>query len=63
LDGFAKIREKHTNAYRAWDDEQDAELKELFLDGVPIKDLAKEFSRTPGSIRSRLVKNNLIERT
>ena len=63
IDGFAKIREKHTNAYRAWDEEQDAELKELFLGGVAIKDLAKEFSRTPGSIRSRLVKNNLIERT
>lgn len=63
VDGYAKVREKHANAYRAWDDEQDAELKEFFLGGMSIKELAKEFSRTPGSIRSRLVKNNLIERT
>lgn len=62
-DGYSKVREKHTNAYRAWDDEQDAELKELFLEGVSIAELAKEFSRTSGSIRSRLVKNNLMERS
>lgn len=46
-------------SYRPWDEEQDAELREMYLGGVSIQTLAKEFSRTPGSIRSRLAKFNL----
>ncbi len=48
-------------AYRAWDEEQDHELRELYVGGASIADLAKEFSRTPGSIRSRLKKFSLID--
>lgn len=48
-------------AYRAWDQEQDSELRELYLGGASIPDLAKEFSRTKGSIRSRLAKFNLLD--
>lgn len=47
--------------YRAWDQEQDAELQELYLGGATIQDLAKEFSRTQGSIRSRLAKLSLLD--
>ncbi len=49
------------HAYRSWDEEQDRELRELYLGGASIGDLSKEFSRTPGSIRSRLKKFNLLE--
>lgn len=50
-------------AYRAWDQEQDIELRELYLGGASIPDLAKEFSRTQGSIRSRLAKFSLLGST
>ena len=49
-------------AYRPWDEDDDAELRELYLGGATIPSLAKVFSRTSGSIRSRLKKNNLIEK-
>ncbi|MBI4272801.1 AAA family ATPase [Candidatus Uhrbacteria bacterium] len=55
------VKERKKNSYRPWDEEQDAELRELFLGGVSISDLAKEFSRTSGSIRSRLAKFKLFE--
>ncbi len=48
-------------SYRPWDEEQDAELRELYQGGVSIPNLAKEFSRTSGSIRSRLKKLSLSE--
>ncbi|MDO8490298.1 MAG: AAA family ATPase [bacterium] len=60
-DGFAKIRETFASAYRPWDEEQDAQLRELFLEGKSIKELAEVFSRTKGSIRARLMKFSLIE--
>ncbi len=49
-------------AYRPWDEDDDTELRELYLDGATVSSLAKVFSRTSGSIRSRLKKNNLIEK-
>lgn len=61
LHRYEKIREKHPRAYKSWDEEQDSELRELYLGGSSIGDLAKTFSRTKGSIRSRLTKFNLLE--
>lgn len=55
------IGEKKVNAYRAWDEEEDEELRELYLAGTSIADLAEEFSRTKGSVRSRLKKFKLID--
>jgi len=54
--GYSQIRQKHPKAYLPWDEEQDNELRELYESGASIKDLAKEFSRSGGSIRSRLIK-------
>ena len=44
-----------------WMVEDDLRLRELFLEGTPIAQLAKEFNRTYGAIRARLRKLGLIE--
>jgi len=62
-DGFVKIREKYSRAYRAWDQDQDDELRELYQGGSSVQELSKLFSRTTGSIHSRLIKIGLVERS
>lgn len=59
---YSKIREKHPSAYRAWDQDQDLELRELYQSGSTIQELSISFSRSKGSIRSRLIKIGLLER-
>lgn len=59
--GFARIREKYPNAYLPWDKTQDKKLRELFLQGSPVADLAKMFHRTRGAIKSRLAKLGLSD--
>jgi hypothetical protein len=59
--GFEKIREKHSNAYLPWDKAQDDRLRELFVQGSPVADLAKTFNRTRGAIQSRLAKLGLLD--
>lgn len=59
--GFDKIREKHASAYRSWNAEQDDMLRHMYLDGSSITGLAQTFSRTAGSIRSRLKKFGLLD--
>ena len=44
-----------------WKVEDDLRLRELFLEGSTIAQLAQEFNRTYGSIRARLKKLGLIE--
>jgi F-box protein, helicase, 18 len=51
-----KIREKHPSAYLPWTSEHDSELAGMFLDLVPIRNLAVHFGRTRGAIRSRIKK-------
>ncbi len=58
---YAQALEKNFRAYRQWDDEQDEMLREMYSDGSSIADIAKEFSRTVGSIRSRLAKLHLLD--
>lgn len=58
---YVKIRQQHEKAYVPWNEDQDNELRDLYIGGATIADLAKEFSRTTGSIRSRLKKKNLLE--
>lgn len=53
--------EKTKDPYRAWDAEQDDMLRQLYLDGSSLVGLAQTFSRTIGSIRSRLKKFNLLD--
>ncbi|MBI2644771.1 AAA family ATPase [Candidatus Uhrbacteria bacterium] len=59
--GYDHIREKHEKAYRPWDAEQDDMLRQMYLDGSSLSGLAQTFSRTVGSIRSRLAKFNLLD--
>ena len=58
---FEKIRETYSNAYRAWDTEQDKKLRELFFEKIPVSELAKIFERKKGAISSRLKKLGLIK--
>lgn len=60
--GFKKIRETYPNAYRSWDKAQDEKLRELFVKGSSVVDLAKTFCRKSGAIRSRLIKLELINK-
>ena len=56
-DKIAKMRETYPNAYRPWEDAQDATLKEKFLNGASVEDLSKLLGRHEGSIRMRLQKH------
>jgi hypothetical protein len=57
---YAKVREKHPNAGKAWRSDDDEELRRLFTSGNAIDDLALLFGRTPNGIRVRLERLGLI---
>ena len=57
---YAKVRETHPNAGKAWSDADDEELKRLFTAGNTIEDLALLFGRTPNGVRMRLERLALI---
>ena len=68
LDFIKMMRKKRTQdvsetsqAGARWMAEDDMRLRELFQEGTPIAQLAKEFGRTYGAIRSRLKKLGLVE--
>ncbi|TAL14843.1 ATP-dependent endonuclease [Patescibacteria group bacterium] len=54
---IAKMHETYPNAYKPWEASQDAQLKEKFLNGASIKQLAKLLGRHEGSITMRLQKH------
>jgi len=53
---IAKMRETHPNAYRPWENQQDALLKEKFQNGATVKELSDLLGRHEGSIKMRLQK-------
>jgi ATP-dependent exoDNAse (exonuclease V) alpha subunit len=53
---LAKMRETYPNAYRPWNDADDAKLQKMFLDGKKLKTMSNEFGRHSGAIRMRLEK-------
>ena len=57
----ASIRRKLPNAYERWSEEEDAELRHLYKQGMPLSDIAKHFGRGQGATRSRLVKIGLSD--
>ena len=68
LDFIKMMRQKRaqevpetSQAGARWMVEDDLRLRELFQEGTPIAQLAKEFNRTYGSIKARLKKLGLIE--
>jgi len=54
---IAKMRETYPNAYKPWEDSQDAELKQEFQQGLSIGELSKLLGRHEGSIKMRLQKH------
>lgn len=56
-----KIRQKHPRAYVKWSLEEDEKLKNEYVSGQQIGELAKKFQRQSSAIRSRLQKLGLIQ--
>lgn len=54
------IRKTHSRAYASWGESEDERLRQRFRQGVTINNLAVEFQRKPGGIRSRLKKLGLM---
>ena len=68
LDFIKMMRQKRaqevpetSQAGARWMVEDDLRLRELFQEGTPIAQIAREFNRTNGSIRARLKKLGLVE--
>lgn len=54
---IAKMRETHPKAYMPWEPQDDADLKQGFLQGATIAQLSKKLGRHEGSITMRLQKH------
>ncbi len=50
------IRKTYPRAYESWSKDEDERLKQHYSQGMTINNLAAEFQRKPGGIRSRLKK-------
>ena len=46
---------------RAWNEDQDSKLNDLFQKGMSAAEIAYELKRTEGGIRARLVRLGVIE--
>ncbi|MGI6379225.1 MAG: hypothetical protein ACOX2R_00405 [Anaerolineae bacterium] len=57
---IAKIRETHPRAYAKWSPEEEAQLRERYLRGASVSDLAERFERQPGAIAARLARLGLL---
>jgi hypothetical protein len=55
-----EIRKKYTKAYEKWSEEEDKNLMAEYSRGKNINELAEDFQRKPGAIRSRLQKLGLL---
>ena len=60
-DGLQATGDGNSQAGQPWKVEDDLRLRELFLKGTTVAQLAKEFNRTQGSIKARLKKLGLTE--
>jgi hypothetical protein len=54
---IAKMRETYPNAFRAWKDADDEQLKQDFRHGVALDELCQKFGRQPNAIKIRLQKH------
>ena len=57
----ASLREKHSNAYKPWETEEDGKLIQMHNSGIKASEIAKELGRQMGSILSRLRKHGLVK--
>lgn len=51
-----EIRRLHPQAYAPWSQDEDAQLRREFEEGVPLDEIARRHGRTLGAIRARLSK-------
>jgi hypothetical protein len=58
---YARLRESHPNAGKAWTAKDDEELRRLYAAGNAIDELAPLFARTKNGVRQRLVRLGLID--
>lgn len=56
-----EIQKTHARAYKLWSQSEDERLKQRYKQGITINNLAVEFHRQPGGVRSRLKKLGLIQ--
>jgi len=54
-----QIKEKFSNAYEPWEEEEDNKLKSLYLENTSIDEIAQILKRQPNAIKSRLRKQGL----
>jgi len=59
--GVEEIRQKYPKAYAKWTEDEDNFLRNEYLRGQTIDELASTFQRQPSAIRSRLRKLGLVE--
>ncbi len=57
---LSDIKQAYPKAYQPWTSEEDAQLTARFHSAASVEELAREFQRQPGAIRSRLAKLNLV---
>lgn len=60
-DNPVKEKSEYENYGKPWSFEDDKLLTKMFESGATKTEMQKHFKRSPGSIRSRLVKLNLID--
>jgi DNA-directed RNA polymerase specialized sigma24 family protein len=51
------LRKLHPNCYRKWTPEEDEHLAQRAAEGAAVAELAAEFGRNKGAIRSRLARH------
>ena len=56
-----EVRERHGDAYQPWTPALDMELTEMYCERKTLKEMAKHFGRTPGAVKSRIKKLELVE--
>lgn len=54
---IAKMRQTYPNAYKPWTKAQDAELRQLFMNGQSVESISQQLGRHKGSIIMRLQKH------
>lgn len=57
-----RLRGSHRNHGRAWSGLEESELRRMWGEGVSLADLVKHFGRSPGGIRSALLRLGLVQR-
>lgn len=55
-----QTKEKFSNAYKPWTEEEDVNLTKLFCEGKKPKELSEIFQRNIGAINSRIDKLDLV---